>query len=45
MREQMTKREGDACDTLRVIRERDEKIKSQRSKKKALKKEIEELRI
>ena len=44
-REHMTKREAEIGDTLKMVRERDEKIKSQRSKKKALKKEIEELRV
>ena len=43
-REHMTKREAEIGDTLKMVRERDEKIKSQRSKKKALKKEIEEMR-
>jgi len=44
-REHMTKREAEIGDTLKMVRERDEKIKSQRSKKKAMKKEIEELRV
>ena len=43
-REHITKREAEIGDTLKMVRERDEKIKSQRSKKKALKKEIEEMR-
>jgi chromosome segregation ATPase len=44
LREQMVKREGDVGDTLKVIKERDDKIKSLRSKKKQLKKEAEDLR-
>lgn len=44
LREQMVKREGEVGDTLKVIKERDDKIKSLRSKKKQLKKEAEDLR-
>ena len=43
LRENMTKREGDVGDSFKILRERDDKIKQQRSKKKELKRQIEEL--
>lgn len=44
LKEVMTKRDFDFGDSVKLVKERDEKIKQQRSKKKALKKEIEELK-
>jgi hypothetical protein len=44
MREVMGKRDGEVGDTIRVLREKDEKIKHQRGKKKALQRELAELK-
>ena len=44
LRENMTKRDGDVGDSLKILRDRDEKINQQRSKKRELKRQIEDLK-
>ena len=45
LRESMAKREGEVAETVKLVREKEETIKSLRGKKKLLKKEVEELRV
>ncbi len=45
LRESMAKREGEVAETVKLVREKEEAIKSLRAKKKLLKKEVEELRV
>ena len=44
-REATSKQEGQVAETVRLVREKEEKIKSLRAKKKLLKKEVDEIRI
>ena len=43
-RENMVKRENEFSESMRLVREKEEKIKSMRGKKKVLTKEIEDLK-
>ena len=44
MKQQNMRRDGEVGESIKLLREKDEKIKSLRTKKKALKREIEEVR-
>lgn len=45
VRESLAKRESEMSESMRLLREKDDKIKSKRAKKKVMQKELQDLRV